>query len=447
MPVADTTPIGPLGSKVQGLWCAVSWQGNSAKVPSGWFLWWNVEIIRLWTEPRWAYLSRPLDGRPLVSVVSSRLTRNWTDHAAWLTRLRQALALGQLQWRWTVPPGTTTAPWVQHAAGRWRIPVLNVVNSSKPSRQPWKKWLAEIGELDRLQAGPILSLSPVVGDALAEGAVPSRDELPLRDRAAFALGDGVICLKRKPGGVVDQLWKRRLANPPIASWQCDLTEGSAVDWPAWDRLESPPRRPRIVGRLPWPALCHWTRAADGRWPGEPLDLWRDRVLLLGAAGDHGPLATLLAILRSGRLAGSRRGVRGGVSMVSWTAQRLENWPELRTFRRWRHRWDFEPYGIAVERRYVEQAGGRPVWYGSEADFAAATAEERSFGQPRRSGRSQIDWRREREWRSPGDFHFSRLPMKSVVVFVPSYESARRVAAVSKFAQFIIGTCPGSGGIE
>ncbi len=386
----------------------------------GYLLWWTALVQDAWTGATWAYLTAPLDDRPLVAMVSSRMGRDYFPHAGWMTSIRQSLALSRGRWRWLVCENTTTAEWLRHGCRRMGESTL-VVRADRRAgsgEQSWRRWFERIASAP--SGEPVLLVSPVVESPQAT------DVPPQIDRMAFALSDGLICLSRRPGGNVDRLWRQRHAERIAGRWQLDLA-CTESPWPEWDLAAVRLRKPRIVGRLPWPALCHWTRRCDGPWPGEEKRLWRDRVLLLSASARRDAWATLLAMLREGRIRGGSRSLRGSRPMVSWTAQPLERWPALRTFRRGRHRWDFEPYGIAVEREAVRREGARPVWYGSEADFAAATPRQRQLGQLRRSRRGTVDWTREREWRSPGDFPFSRLPQRSVVVFVSDYGEARQVA--------------------
>ena len=124
-------------------------------------------------------------------------------------------------------------------------------------------------------------------------------------------------------------------------------------------------------------------------------------------------------------------------MVSWTEQPLDRWPELRVFRPGRRKWDFELYGVAIRRDHVRRQGGRPVWYGEEADFREASPEERRYGQLRRSRQASIDWRAEREWRSPGDFRFDGLRVSDVVAFVPHYWQAAQLAAEFPYRIYLV----------
>ena len=101
---------------------------------------------------------------------------------------------------------------------------------------------------------------------------------------------------------------------------------------------------------------------------------------------------------------------------------------LRTFRVHRGRWDFEPYGICIRRKVLQQAGARPVLYGVETDWNRLNQADRPFFQRRMSENAgtgdSINWSHEREWRVLGNVDLGRVDDESALVFVPSFEEAR-----------------------
>ncbi len=431
---SDRHFAGRLANQIEAAFRITTWPGTTS-VPQGRLLWWSEDVAARWTGHGWTYLTRPLDSLPLLTAVSSRLSQPWTSHTRWMTHLRQSVALSESSCRWLIGSGTTTAPWLEHLCRRWQRSTLHV--DTPPHRMTfsnaWTWWLRKVEASNR--PTPVLIVAPPTEASSCDNADPTPALAPA-DRWLFALSDGLFCLYRRPGGAIEELWRRREREGRSGRWQIAF-DGPEQPWPMWDAGEPMAARAHIVGRLPWPALCHWTRACDTAWPDEDNQLWRDRVLLLSDAARHGAWEALLKILRDGRLLGSTRGVRGSTPMVSWTQQPLERWPELRVFRPGRRKWDFELYGVAVRRDHVRRHGGRPVWYGEEADFRSASPEERPYGQLRRSRQASIDWRAEREWRSPGDFRFDGLPTSDIVVFVPHYWQAARLAAEFPYRVYLV----------
>jgi hypothetical protein len=77
-----------------------------------------------------------------------------------------------------------------------------------------------------------------------------------------------------------------------------------------------------------------------------------------------------------------------------------------------------------------------VIYGDDRTWQQLSTAERPFFQLRisRSGRGaeRIDWTLEREWRHIGDVDLRRLPSSAGLVFVPTHEAARQIAALSRW---------------
>jgi hypothetical protein len=110
---------------------------------------------------------------------------------------------------------------------------------------------------------------------------------------------------------------------------------------------------------------------------------------------------LIAILEHATIRGGRRMVRGGACAVCLFDAAL---PDLRTILVRKNRRRYEPYGLAIDRRYAFAHGARPVIY-------LPWREAREIVAPREYWRvvtieidrhPPVDWTHEREWRVPGD---------------------------------------------
>lgn len=129
-------------------------------------------------------------------------------------------------------------------------------------------------------------------------------------------------------------------------------------------------------------------------------------------------------------------------MVCLTAVPVYQLSALRTYRAHRHRWDFEPYGIAIRRDWLERRGARPVTYGGDAEWQRLAVEDRPWFQRRnsrrgRSGRT-LDWTVEQEWRIRGDLDLTSLPATAAFVFVPDEAAAARIADSSRWPVLVSG---------
>lgn len=233
---------------------------------------------------------------------------------------------------------------------------------------------------------------------------------------------------------------------------------------------------------PWNYLTHCTRRTDGPWPGQSEESYWDDLLWDRPESDHGPLATLLRIVLSRSLRGSSKAIRGGVPVVCWTEVPGPELPKLRVYRKHRVRWDFCPYGICIERSWLEHRGARPVIYAPPSHWNQLAPQDRPFFQSvhyRRSGppftssgtvtsetatsgafdsgtiglgpvvgqeieaesrgnTGGIDWRTEREWRTLGDLSLDGLPPDRGFLFVHSEAEAVVMAPASPWPVFTIG---------
>jgi hypothetical protein len=156
--------------------------------------------------------------------------------------------------------------------------------------------------------------------------------------------------------------------------------------------------------------------------------------LAGSAPDESPLATLATILESGMLRGRSALNRADESCVSFSGVPLDELARRRTFQPHLGRWDWEPFGLMIERRALEQLGARPVIYGDAETHRQLSTDQRPLFQPakrrRRAGFRFGDWQEEREWRCVGDVRLSDLPRSAVHVFVAYAHQAQTLACHS-----------------
>lgn len=185
-------------------------------------------------------------------------------------------------------------------------------------------------------------------------------------------------------------------------------------------------------------LCHWTRAAQGPWPDETRDDFLDQLILGCASADRSAMAAILKIIATKKLRASSLGIRGGYSVVSFTEVPLHEFRERRIFRKHRHRFDFEPFGIAIRKERLLQWGARPVVYGNDEDWAALDEETRPFYQKatQDSSTSNLD---EQEWRVHGDVLLDALSFDDVVVFTDLPEQQLMLRQFTAWRTIIVPT--------
>lgn len=173
-------------------------------------------------------------------------------------------------------------------------------------------------------------------------------------------------------------------------------------------------------------LLHWTRAAAGPWPGETSEDFLDALILRTETADHSAVTTLLRILSEGILRASAEGIRGSFPVVAFTGVPLHEFRKRHVFRKHRHRFDFEPWGIAIRKNSLIRLGVRPVVYGDDGVWSSLGREERPFFQKATSGGATNN-SEELEWRATSDVDLSQFSPADVCVFVDSTDAARLVS--------------------
>jgi hypothetical protein len=282
--------------------------------------------------------------------------------------------------------------------------------------------------------------------------------LPLTDQVAFASAHLVYVLSARPGGHTWSLVTRALSGQATAGrlhvWVPNgtseetsverherqhaqrLIEGGAVGW----YLVPDSKSPAVAGPTDFPApsapisrlqpgdardfLAHHTRRSAGAFPEEqPADYWW-RWLMFDSPGST-PVDVLLRIVCQRRLRAAGHLIPGQVPAVCFSARCPLAATALRTFRPHLRRWDYEPYGVAIDRAWLVAAGARPV------EYLEASEPATPFQQIRYSGTQldlRVDWSEEQEYRLLGDLDLRRIPPGRLFWFVATRQEAWRIAA-------------------
>ncbi|HEX4209750.1 MAG TPA: hypothetical protein VHY56_05120 [Candidatus Binataceae bacterium] len=131
------------------------------------------------------------------------------------------------------------------------------------------------------------------------------------------------------------------------------------------------------------------------------------------------LDNLMTILSEGRIRGGSRMVLGGQPVVCFCDAPLA---ELRHMLVRANRRRYEPFGLAVDRRFAFQAGARPALYMStdEAEQIIDAEEMWRVVTLDLERDPPVDWTYEREWRLAGDL---TLPGNGPVALVENWKDA------------------------
>lgn len=304
-----------------------------------------------------------------------------------------------------------------------------------------------------------------------DGTECSSSELPLSDRVLVAAADQVFALQVRPNGNLHRLLRARLSDaswPPASVWLAlgdalvpnevatELQSLGAVGW--WlfvehvsnvlasqqssSKFETDP----TMTDMPWSDgdyFVHWTRRQDGPWPDQSEADFIDDLLLRKEIDSHSAFAALSRIVQQRRLIASATEIRGASAVVSFSANPLNEVTKQRTFRTHRGRWDCDAYGLCFRREWLQARGAKPVIYGDDDHWMSLSDSDRPFFQFKttrsRRGAKTIDWTQEAEWRVPNDLDLSESGREDVLLFVPTEEEARQLAAISPWPVLVLPT--------
>jgi hypothetical protein len=186
--------------------------------------------------------------------------------------------------------------------------------------------------------------------------------------------------------------------------------------------------PELVN-MPWPYLTHWTRSSHLPYPGETrFEYYRDIL-----SHSHFPRSapdTLRRIVTERKIRASRRFIRGGHKVVSFTGLHPCSAVSLMRWRRRYVYYNFEPYGIAISTEAAENLGIRQVTYGTPELYDTLPASDRPFYQ--NVGGPTADWKPESEWRHPGDLALGDIPDDRIHLLVYSKTDAQDLGRISPY---------------
>ena len=361
----------------------------------------NYHVInnpfQIWPDlPRAFVASRILTNSILPSghwssIVSSRLKHPLFDQTDWLTRLRSTIQ--QLQ--------NTTMQVVRKTAGDYLVRAACEVYE-----QPWLD--VSVTQLNSSLSAALKVLTE--DDSLAENScclgkllVIADTELltdqhpgvPMRDCWNFYTSNDVLVLKNSGKGNIQSL----IDHWPNKTYPVSIQTADVFELPQWYKEEE--------------YLSHFTRAIDGPYSDESHSMWHKKLVRLDPHSRHTSERVLFKIVYEQKLRASSTTIRGGHKMVSFTAVPLDKWPQLRTFRSHRRRWDFAPFGICVNQAWLSNKVAK-VHYGNEKIWQGLTDSQRPYFQ---SNGERIDWTVEQEYRHKGDLDLSAIPPEDAIVFV------------------------------
>lgn len=389
------------------------------------------------------------NGKPAgrrIAIMSSRIGRQYETRPEWFETLR--LASGTLEADdWLVTSeGLTTHPFVSQLSEMMSVPVVDIrIAPARRALSRWFDWLVENADAERTPNVSPVFVSPAI----------HRDEhsMPERDLIVSQLADQLWVLSLRRTGSLAEILSRRMNDSTFAPVSVRLLCGNglvseelarplqelgAVCWYLTSKDAETIQEPRQKAKSPQTAspfpgiedldesewLTHCTRQAAIH-VSEKNEAEQVEKLVLSEADDRSPFSSLLRIVSRGRLRGSSDGIRGGFSVVCFSARPLSELLSRRTWQKHRTRWDFEPYGLCIRKKTLLKLGAGPVRYGNDETWTQLSDEKRPWFQKSESqiGERIVDWTEEMEWRTVGDIDLTLFGSADAFAFVPTQEEA------------------------
>lgn len=272
-----------------------------------------------------------------------------------------------------------------------------------PARSDFKNRIVEQFNLDRTKV--------IFQEVESKRSTP-KDWWLERDRRAMELADLILPISINPGGNLAKMIES------VERSSITIDRRFAVPYSKWkDRLFNPVDESclAIPGQTEWPYLTHWTHTFHGPWPNQRAYDYYRMVLNSREHYSHTALNSLRNILTCKKVFATSEHIRGGYEVVSFTDHHPTDAVRLMKWRARFVRWNFEPYGVAIDTEYAQSIGIRPVTYGSSKSYTALSENDKPYFQ--NEGEKAGDWKPEREWRLHGDLDLRKIPYDKMKVIV------------------------------
>ncbi len=336
--------------------------------------------VRRWIGERLVWWPTGIPARRWVGIVSSRLPRSRHEQRHWFTALRGACELAQADGETLIfASKTTTARFLERCGQLYQIPTLRFELARES--QSFERWLKCCLERPPLPEGDNQQRVAFVSPPIGPGPT---SEMPTRDTLIVAASDRLVALHVRHHGHISQLLTRRLGESSSPTPDVELTFGSrlvsmatasqlrklgaqSLCLVASPETSTAPMLPVPIGivkhapllridEIPADRLLHWTRQQKGPWPDESTEQYLDALLFQQPTVDHSALASLRRIAEQQCLWATSTTIRGGTPVVCFTSISTQELLEKRAFRAHRGRWDFELFGISIDRQWLQEMG-------------------------------------------------------------------------------------------
>ncbi len=416
-------------------------------------------VVAVLPEPMWAQ-GWSNSATDLLLLASSRIG-NWSDRRDLAPVVRRLLAKSPTTVGGLVTgDGMTCRSLSIHASHYFDLPCWEWLPGEQKS---WRSWLDQVTHVCQDNSLGTRHARLFVIPSFEQDSQPT----PIADRLAFASARQIFILSLRSGGHTWQLAEDVMKNeaapgrvqiflPPrrdgepnswsqhrlaaqqlmaagVVGWHLaaptidterETLEQHALSQPSNGFLET--RSSQVQWLEPGSStqfLSHHTRANPQQWPEEVEgDFWWR--WLSDGANACWPWETLLRIVCQQKLRAGHRLIPGQLPVVCFSGRCPVETAALRTFRPHLRRWDYEPYGVAIQKWWLEQQGARPVEY---VEHGSPIHHFQQMRYSKGSNASRVDWSLEQEYRFTGDLDLRTVPGDAMFYFVRTSSEAQQLA--------------------
>ncbi len=386
----------------------------------------------------------------VIGIACSHLGRNSRRITQVAHLLQHLLRCNRfINTRLLVGEGTAIAPWGIRASHLWQLPIELICSAPRPGRNRSTR------NTNRLSYP-----SPILQRAHSKRSRRTCVMLPFGSNIDQFVINRVPCLYipylRRNGrieGIVakrlerDDSFEVYVASPKSAARLISL---GAQPWPRHSDPDllvadlnlrptvpstTRKRRDDVNWLIPesllngdW--LFHCTRGNQGRWPDETQEHFYDSILMdPPSACRREAIDALYRIVTQQRMIAQASASKHAYPVVCFSANQLDQLLRRRCYRPHLHRWDYEPYGIAITKKAAEQQGIRPVIYCPAG--VGNTFPERDQYRLHPSGNT-YNWQEEQEWRSPRCVLLDTFPIDEICIFAEDSAVSRQRLSRCRF---------------
>jgi hypothetical protein len=234
-----------------------------------------------------------------------------------------------------------------------------------------------------------------------------------RDRLAVSLANQIYPVAVREHGNLEELFRQNPAKFSEATMKFNINYKPVIrtEKIAVEKEDLSPE----IKKFAWNHLTHFTRTTYMPWPGENSADYYKAIYESKDRYSRSALDTLKRIIAVQKIWASYFHIRGGYKVVSFTEHPPASAIALMTWRARYVRWNFEPYGIAIDRDFAARSGVKPVIYDLPEKYDALSDKDKPFYQ--NPGDKAGDWKPEKEWRHFGHLDLSRIPPEKIILLV------------------------------